>query len=189
MDINIDCDQTYYDAKKQILSKIVNDRNKLIHHLLPAFNPDSIESCLETEQYLDQQRKELIPEYDYLRKLILVVEKSRKEYAKYVKSGKFMKDWKLSELRQNSIVIMLSEISLQKARPDGWTFLSTAGEIISQEASGEINDLNKRLNFKTLKELILATEVFDIYEESTEKGGVRVLYRLKSDWGLSPPTQ
>jgi hypothetical protein len=39
--------------------------------------------------------------------------------------------------------------------------------------------LKERYGYKSLKALILATEVFDIYEEATEKG-FRVLYRFKS---------
>ena len=31
---------------------------------------------------------------------------------------------------------------------------------------------------------MVATELFDMKEESAERGGVRVLYRLKPDWTL-----
>lgn len=46
--INIPCDTDYYEKKKQALLKIVNSRNELIHHLLPEFNPNSLQSCLRT---------------------------------------------------------------------------------------------------------------------------------------------
>ncbi len=60
----------FYEHKKQALKLLTDDRNDLIHHLLQRFNTDSIESCMEIEQYLDQQRERLIPEYDFLKSLI-----------------------------------------------------------------------------------------------------------------------
>jgi len=44
--------------------------------------------------------------------------------------------------------------------------------------------LKKRYGHKTLKGLILATELFNVDEEPTDKGGVRILYRIKPEWIL-----
>jgi hypothetical protein len=190
--IRVGCDKTYYEAKKQKLSEIVSDRNELIHHLLPGFNPNSIESCLETDQYLDKQRDKLLPEHDSLKKLILSGKEARKNLKKFIESEQFMNDLKLSSLRQSRLVILIAEIASQNARTDGWTLLNIAGKILHQEAPEEIASINKQYNHKTLKDLILATGVFDLYEEPTEKGGIRLLYRLKADWelkmGFSPTT-
>ena len=46
-----------------------------------------------------------------------------------------------------------------------------------------MGQLKDRYGYKTLKELILATEFFDIREEPTKKGDVRVLYRPKPELG------
>jgi hypothetical protein len=53
-----------------------------------------------------------------------------------------------------------------------------------QHAPEEMAGLYKKHGYKTLKELMVATELFDMSEESTERGGVRVLYRLKPEWSL-----
>ena len=50
-------------------------------------------------------------------------------------------------------------------------------------AEKEIALLKERYGHKSLKKLMLATEIFDIHEEATRKGGVRVLYRLKLGQG------
>jgi hypothetical protein len=46
-----------------------------------------------------------------------------------------------------------------------------------------MGQLKNRYGYKTLKELMLASEFFDIHEEPTKKGGVRVLYRPKPELG------
>jgi hypothetical protein len=76
---------------------------------------------------------------------------------------------------------LLADISTQMARPDGWTLLNVAGELIRKHAPEERACLKEKYGHKTLKELIIATELFEIFEEPTEKRGIRVLYRLKSD--------
>ncbi len=56
--------------------------------------------------------------------------------------------------------------------------------MIRQHAPEEIVKLKEKYAHKTLKQLMMATELFDIKEESTDKGGIRVLYKLKPGWEL-----
>jgi hypothetical protein len=184
--INIPCDTDYYEKKKQALSAIVSSRNNLIHHLLPEFDPNSLQSCLKTDQYLDEQREKILPEYDTLSKAILVAEQARINFLKYAESGKLKADLMLSQLRQSRLVALLAETSLNFARPDGWTQLSIAGQIAHKNEPDEIVFISKNYKVKSLKELILATGVFDLNEEPTDRGGIRVLYRLKAGWELTP---
>ena len=90
----------------------------------------------------------------------------------------------LSKLRQSRLVILLAKISIEIARSDGWTFLASAGKIIHKQMPEEVADLKQRYGYSTLKKLILATELFDVHDELTSKGGVRVLYRIKPEWKL-----
>ena len=180
----VDSDAAYYEKKKQSLASIVAERNELIHHLLPRFNPNSIDSCLEVDKYLDQQRENLLPEIDMLKTLIKSLQEGRKELGEFLKSDEGKKHFNLQWLRHSRLVLLLGDIAAQMARPDGWTLLTTASQIIRQHAPEEVVTLNKRYGHKTLKGLILATELFDINEEITQKGGIRVLYRLKPDYVL-----
>jgi hypothetical protein len=180
----VDCDATYYEKKKQSLASIVAERNELIHHLLPRFNPNSIDSCLETDKYLDQQREKLLPEIDMLKTLIESLQEGRQELAEFLNSDEGKKQFDLQWLRQSRLVILLGDIAAQMARPDGWTVLTTASQLIRQHVPEEAAKLKERYGHKTLKGLILATELFDMNEEITQKGGVRVLYRLKPDYVL-----
>ena len=177
-------DPVDYENKKQALASIVADRNELIHHLLPRLDTDSIESWMETDRYLDQQREKLLPEIDALGNMVDVLQEGRKELGEFFKSDEGKKQFKLSLLRQSRLVTLLGEIAAQAARPDGWTLLTTADQRIRKHAPEEMVAVIKGLGHKTLKELILATELFDITEEPTAKGGIRLLYRLKPDWLL-----
>lgn len=81
----VDADAAYYETKKESLASIVNDRNDLIHHLLPRLN-NSIESWLDTAQYLDRQHEKLIPEINALKSLIDHFHESKKIYFSFLNS-------------------------------------------------------------------------------------------------------
>jgi len=181
----VNADADFYESKRQALKSLVDDRNDLIHHLLPRFNPDSIDSCVEIEQYLDQQRERLIPEYDHLKSLIESLEEAKKIQADFLNSEEGIKQFELSFLQQSPIIALLLNISTQQSRSDGWTLLHVAGPHIRRILPGEMEQLKNKWGYKTLKELMLASEFFEIIEEPTEKGGIRVLYRPKPELAYS----
>jgi hypothetical protein len=181
---NLSVDAVYYEKQKEALASIVAGRNELIHHLLPRLDLESIESWLETEQYLDQQREELLPVLNQLQSIVNTFQESGKAVAAYFESDEGKKQFKLSFLRHSRLAILLGEIASQAARHDGWTLINTAGQIIRQYAPEEVAALNSTYGCKTLKGMILATELFNIIEEPTDRGGIRVLYRLKPEWKL-----
>jgi len=180
----LDVDAVYYETKKEVLASLVADRNELIHHLLSRINPESIESWLETDKYLDQQREKFLPELDQLKSMVDNLQEGRKQLSEYLMSDECARQIKLSRLRESRLVLLLGDIANKVARQDGWTLLNIAGHLIHKHAPEELAVLNKKYGHKTLKGLMLATELFDITEESTDRGGIRVLYRLKPEWTL-----
>jgi len=62
---------------------------------------------------------------------------------------------------------------------DGWTLMSLAGDHVKRHAPEELDLLQERYRHKSLKILILASEIFNVPEETTNNGGMRALYRLK----------
>jgi len=180
---NVNADADFYEHKKQALKLLTDDRNDLIHHLLQRFNTDSIESCMEIEQYLDQQRERLIPEYDFLMSLINNFENAKKIHTDFLNSEEGIKQFELSFLQQSPVVLLLLNISIQQPRSDGWTLLDNAHRQLRLTLLEDMGHIKNRYGYKTLKELMLASEFFDIHEEPTKKGGVRVLYRPKPELG------
>ena len=163
------------------MASIVDDRNDLIHHLLPKFNPNSNTSCLEIDQYLDKQREKIHPEFDLLHNMVENLQEGRKIIAEFLASKEGKEFFTSSLPRKSPAVTLLEDIAVQKARPDGWVPLSIAGQIIKQHAPDEISALHEKYGSKTMKALVLATELFELCEEPTDRGGIRVLYRLKPD--------
>jgi hypothetical protein len=176
---SVEADGDFYESKKRELKSLVDDRNDLIHHLLPRFNPESLDSCLEIRDYLDQQRERLIPEYEYLKSVIESFEEIRKAQAAFLSSDEGKKAFELGFLQQSSIVQLLLNVAVQKPRPDGWTFLSVAIQQIRQILPGEMEQLENRWGYQTLPDLMEASEYFDITKEELNNGGYRWAYRSK----------
>jgi hypothetical protein len=177
LSFTISADTDFYESKRQSLKSLVDERNNFIHHLLPRFNPDCIESCLEIEQYLDQQRERLIPEYDFLKSIIDNFQEAIKAHIEYFSSEEGIRQFELAFLQQSPLVGLLLNVSFHQSRSDGWTLLNVAGQQIRQTLPGEMERVKSKWGYKTLKELVLASELFEILEEPTEKGGIRVFYR------------
>jgi len=181
---NIGCDSVYYDSKKEALAKLVSERNDLVHHLLPKFNSNSIESCIKIGNQLDDQADYVRHEIADLKAIVYTLQEGRKKLAEFINSDEGKKEFELSWLRQSRLVLLLGDIAIQTSRNDGWALLSIAGQLVNQHAPEEIAVLKERYGHKSLKALILATEIFDLYEEPTKKG-LRLLYKLKHGWKLS----
>ncbi len=172
-------DSDYFDKKKKELAKLVDERNDLIHHLLPRIDLESIDSWREAERYLDQQREKILPELTELQEMAKILRKGMVELAEYIISDEGEKYFKLGWLQQTPLALLLCDIATQAARPDGWISLCTAGKLIKTQAPEERALLREKYGYKTLREFLLATELFEFAEESTKGGGKQVLCRLK----------
>jgi hypothetical protein len=109
------------------------------------------------------------------------IKEARKQMLEFLNSDEGKKLINLAFYQESNFVFMLCDIANKASRNDGWTSLDTAGRLIRQHAPEEITNLKNKNGHKTLKGLILATELFDISEESAGKDGVRVFYRLKHE--------
>lgn len=184
-DFRIQTDEAYYETRKATLASIVSERNELIHHLLSRYNFQSDDSCIELGQYLDKQHDRLKPEIKNMQDLVENFIKCRKKAAVYLQSDACEKEFRLADIRQNPVVIWLGQIAREVTREDGWTLLSIAGKILKTQKPGEVADCLKQCGVKTLKGIILATGIFELKEEPTGSGGIRLLYRLSPGWELS----
>lgn len=182
---HFECDATSYEAKKVRLANLVSDRNKLVHHLLPRFDSNSVDSCRIIGDELDEQSEKVRQEIKDLKAKVKALDRAKNLLASFLDSEEGKKIMEHSYLVNTPLVIMLGEIAVQMQRADGWTLINTAGQLLKQHLPEEVAVLKENYGHKSLKSLILATEIFDMHEETTDKGGTRVLYRLKSGWELS----
>lgn len=180
----IQSDEELYLLTKANLAKIIQERNDLIHQFVLNFNLNAIESLIEAEIYLDAQREALLPEHENVKQYLKALDEGKKELAKLIVSGEADRLWKLDELRQEDVVKLLGRIIEVAARADGWTLVVHAGQLLHQNAPDQLKDAKKKYQCRTLKDLILKTEIFDLKDEPTKKGGKRAIYRLKDGWKL-----
>lgn len=176
----IECDPSNYEAKKEALAEIVLERNELVHHLLPSFDAASVQSCEDVGKKLDEQSEKIRQEICEMKLILESFREGRKALVDFLASEESTAYFRLNILQQSKLVALLSEISVKKQRSDGWTVMEVARRLVIQEAPEELGRLKEKYGHKTLKSLILASEMFDVNEEATAKGGARVLYRLKS---------
>tara|TARA_R110001583_G_scaffold185292_1_gene345297 strand:- start:345 stop:1178 length:834 start_codon:yes stop_codon:yes gene_type:complete len=175
-------DEKYYLEKKERLSTLVSERNNLVHHLFPDLDLNSFDSCKEYDTKLDIEGEKVRIEFENTQIIAKSLHDMKNELAQYLMSEEGIKAFMLSFLRQKRLVILLADIAAQTKRDDGWTVMSSAAQLIKQHASDELASLHKGVEYKSLKSLMLKTQMFDFTEEPTKKGGVRVLYRLKESY-------
>lgn len=183
-------DSTYHDKKKAALTKLVDDRNELIHHLLPEFDSNSIESCVQIGKKLDEQRDNIVRQIDDLKREIYGLQQGVKELVSFLNWSEAKKEVELF-FRQSHLISLLGDIAEQTTRPDDWTPIDRAGQLVRQQVSQKTASLKEYFGYDSLKTFILDAKIFDVCEEPTNNGNIRILYRKKQpvDGGESRETQ
>lgn len=180
----IQTDSAFVEQHAAEMKAVVDARNDLIHHFLPRWSPASEVSTRAALAYLDEQRAQALPMRDRLQGFANSLQEAAKAHAEFVSSPEGAHQLELQWLRHSRLVLMLGELAAKTDRPDGWMVLATAGNIIQKLEPQELTDLGKRFGHRTLKHLLLATELFDVEEEPTPKGGTRTIYRINSRFEL-----
>lgn len=180
----IQTDSAFVEQHAAEMKAVVDARNDLIHHFLPRWSPASEDSTCAALAYLDEQRAQALPMRDRLQGFANSLQEAAKAHADFVASPEGARQLELQWLRHSRLVLMLGELAAKTDRPDGWVVLATAGNIIQKLEPLELTDLNKRFGHRTLKHLLLATELFDVEDEPTPKGGTRTIYRINSRFEL-----
>jgi len=150
------------------------NRNILVHNSLPNWDYlNSIEGCESACIDLDHQYDNHIkPTFHCLKAYTEMLQEGFQEGIKEL-VDKLTND----SLVNSSLIYLLSEIAGQKVRQDGWISLDVAISTIKKRSPEELNSLEQKFGFKKLKDLMKATNLFEFSDESTKKGGRRILYR------------
>ncbi len=181
---SIETDAESVDRYDKELRALVDARNDLIHHFLPRWHSAVAGDTEAALAYLDAQRDETWRMLERLQGWVRAMEIGNKQFADFFSSSEGHRQFELAFLRGSRLIIMLGDIARQTPRADGWTPLSTAGDLIKRHAPSELDDLHKRFGHATLKGVLLAAELFDVTEEVTRGGGRRILYRINEQYEL-----
>jgi hypothetical protein len=165
-------DSDFYKSQRTNLELMVAERNNLIHNLLPQWQLDSHEQMTEASSCLDQQYEKVVPMLEHLKS----VTKSMQQSVALLASDEFVRQFELTYLQHSPLITLLHEVATQEARPDGWTSLAHAAQLAGMRESDEVAHMEERYGHSTLKQLLAASELFDVLEP---KGGSHTLYRVK----------
>jgi hypothetical protein len=169
----------FYDSQRANMKLLTDERNELIHHFLPRWKPDSIEEITAAAAYLDAQREKVLPMFEHLKSVAIGMQKARQTLATIVASPEWEHKFELLWLQGSPLISLLQDVATQEARADGWTYLSRAGDVAKIRESDAMEHMQERYGHSTLKQLLLASELFEIQDEALPNGGSRTLYRVR----------
>jgi len=170
-------DTEFVEAMRRDMTLMTEQRNELVHGFLPRWQPDSPEKLEETLAYLDTQREKVLPMHEHLRTTASHIQESRKKLFEFMASEEYQKQSELMWLQASPLVSLLEDVATQIHRKDGWTYLAHAGDLANKELPEEVKNLKERYGFKTLKKLLVGSEMFDVFDEPLSDGRFRTLYK------------
>jgi hypothetical protein len=171
----------FIEALRSDLQVMTDERNELVHHFLPRWQPGNDEVLTEALAYLEAQRERVLPMHEHLRSTVQHLHESAKMFAEFVASPEYEKQTELFWLQASPLVTLLCEVAAQYHRQDGWTYLAQAGDLATRDLPDEVKHLRERYGFKTLKQLLIGADFFDVLDEPLTGGRFRTLYRRKDD--------
>lgn len=184
MNFRIEADQSTVEDRARSLAKLVSDRNYLVHHLLEDLDIQPAESRSSLCLWLNQQADNIQGEIDALRGTLSAFQELRQSVNEAFESG-LMKELLMQHIvRHDPLTILLVEICSDESRAGGWIPMSRAGQVIRQRNPEALQMAKSKYGCKTLKQFVLASELFDVLDEPTKKGGIRTLFRCASNPSL-----
>lgn len=163
-------------AWRKGLEALVEHRNDLVHHFLKRFDLAAADGCRAASNYLDEQHDQHAPLVEELRRRGEGVAASFKMLFEALKQDDIRAEFLHGHMRMK-LDEVLRRVAAGKARDDGWTDLSPAGEELAGEDSGLLKRLEDAFGHRGLKQAVAAMGGWELREEPTDGGGTRVLYR------------
>jgi hypothetical protein len=169
----------FIEAMRRDMKLMTEQRNELAHGFLSKWLPDSAEKLEDTLSYLDTQREKVLPMHEYLRTMVNHFQESQMKLLEFISSDEYQKQSELMWLQASPLVSLLRDVAFLIHRKDGWSDLARAGRVANNELPEEVKNLNERYGFKTLKKLLIGSEMFDVFDEPLSEGRFRTLYKNK----------
>lgn len=173
-------DRKFYEAQRADMKRMVDERNDLIHHFMPRWQPDSPEKMAEAAKYLDEQRARVMPMFEHLRSVSKALIDVGQSMGAFMASEEGQRHFELILLQHSPLVSVLKEVAEQKHRADGWAYLADAGRIAWLQEPEAVMHMKERQGHATLKKLAVASDLFEVFDEPLPNGGYRTLYRPKA---------
>jgi hypothetical protein len=162
------------------LASLLRERNDLVHHFITRSDLSSVQGRTAALADLDRQRDLINALREPLTRIVKDLELTARAMGEYFASLDFRQAIESGLAAPSPLVAHLRDIAASKGGAGGWTLLSTAGQLLRQRAPEEVDALFKRHGHRTLRSFLQASKEFELQEETTPRGGVRLAYRPKS---------
>lgn len=172
-------DDKFYELQCRNLELMRKERNQLVHQFLPYWRTDSPEQLSIACEYLDGQRQKILPTWEHLKSVVETMHQALQEHASHFGSEEFNQCLNLMLLQGSPLIQLFCDISTRISRTDGWACLARAGQLIHDEAPDEVDKMKAKYGYGSFKKLLVASECFEILDESLPNGRFRTFYRLR----------
>jgi hypothetical protein len=157
------------EKKIGIWEKLVQERNKAVHHLAFEYDLNCLKSCeklLKDLKKLNSDVQGCIKDLGEIMKMAGVLFKPLKtiENIKLEKVDRFHKLF-------STINIILNNFK----EKDGWTELSVVGQLVKERVLKEFKEYKSINGCRTLREVLLKSNLYDV-----KKDGKKIWFRLKA---------
>ena len=173
MHYGTDAQQKEWQSK---LKEIVDERNRLVHHLF------DFRSTEEMEAFLAQQHDKTIPVFNVLMSLAECIDKQAAERSALIQT--MIKEDTFSnspDVKELIVALWFYSRVLKKEDSLGWTCLAAAGAYLSRNHPEARTKCMKFYKKNSLEKVLLETGCFDIIKLPTENGGRRPFFRMKPE--------
>lgn len=178
---SISGDSEFYESQRTNMKLMVDERNDLVHHFLPRWRPESLDHLADAVLYLDKQRERILPMLEHLKSVSESMRNAHQIMANFLASDECERHLELLFLQDSSLVSLLRDIASQTRRPDGWAYLAHAGNLARTHERDAVENMKERYGHSTLRKLLVASDLFDVFDETLSTGGFRTLYRVRQD--------
>jgi len=172
-------DDDFYERQCQTYEMVREERNQLVHHFLPYWRPDSSEHFILTSDYLDEQRKRILPVWEHFKSVYERFNQTRQMHANLLASNEFNQQFELMWLQVSPLINLFRDIATRIARVDGWVCLAHAGSLAHKQMPDDVANMKTIYGYSSFKKLLMASECFEIFDEPLLNGRYRPLYRLQ----------
>lgn len=168
------------EALEADLDGLTADRNELAHHFLPRWQPGSASSLAEASAHLDRQRERILAMHTRLKSMHRSMAETLQLAANFWSSDEGKAAVELMHLQSSRMIELLSEVAAATKRPDGWSDLAHAANVVNRREPDALADRKVRHGERSLKALVLKSGLFEVAEEVLPRG-TRTLIRPRSD--------
>lgn len=179
--LKITVDATSAEAQLKAFEMMREERNRLVHHFLSGWHPDSPENLILASDDLDEQRAKVLPVWEHLKSVAETMHQVRQMHAGFMASDEFIQQFELLRLQQSPLIQLFCDTAMQIGRSDGWACLAQAGKLVRMQLADDAVRMSATYGHHSFKKLLIASNLFEIWDKALPQGGSRTFYRVRSD--------